>query len=95
MLKIFSSPVGTSSKINNASCFLKLHLSCSSEKTGRKIRDAEISKIPYIIVIGEREEKEKKITVRKHGGENIGSITTENFIELLQNEIDELIKFNN
>ena len=66
-----------------------------AETTGRKIRDAEISKIPYIIVIGEREEKEKKITVRKHGGENIGSITTENFIELLQNEIDELIKFNN
>ena len=66
-----------------------------AETTGRKIRDAEISKIPYIIVIGEREEKEKKITVRKHGGENIGSITTENFIKLLQNEIDELIKFNN
>ena len=66
-----------------------------AETTGRKIRDAEISKIPYIIVIGEREEKEKKITVRKHGGENIGSITTENFIELLKNEIDELIKFNN
>ena len=66
-----------------------------AETTGRKIRDAEISKIPYIIVIGEREEKEKKITVRKHGGENIGSITTENFIELLQKEIDELIKFNN
>ena len=66
-----------------------------AETTGRKIRDAEISKIPYIIVIGEREEKEKKITVRKHGGENIGSITTENFIQMLQNEIDELIKFNN
>ena len=66
-----------------------------AETTGRKIRDAEISKIPYIIVIGEREEKEKKITVRKHGGENIGSITTEKFIELLQKEIDELIKFNN
>ena len=66
-----------------------------AETTGRKIRDAEISKIPYIIVIGEREEKEKKITVRKHGGENIGSITTENFIEMLQKEIDELIKFNN
>ena len=66
-----------------------------AETTGRKIRDAEISKIPYIIVIGEREEKEKKITVRKHGGENVGSVTTEYFIEMLQKEIDELIKFNN
>ena len=66
-----------------------------AETTGRKIRDAEISKIPFIIVIGEREEKENKITVRKHGGENIGSITTEEFIEMLQKEINELIKFNN
>ena len=66
-----------------------------AETTGRKIRDAEISKIPFIIVIGEREEKENKITVRKHGGENIGSITTEDFIEMLQKEINELIKFNN
>ena len=66
-----------------------------AETTGRKIRDAEISKIPFIIVIGEREEKEKKITVRRHGGENIGSITTEDFIEMLQKEINELIKFNN
>ena len=66
-----------------------------AETTGRKIRDAEISKIPFIIVIGEREEKEKKITVRKHGGENIGSITTRDFIKMLQKEINELIKFNN
>ena len=66
-----------------------------AETTGRKIRDAEISKIPFIIVIGEREEKEKKITVRKHGGENIGSITTGDFIKMLQKEINELIKFNN
>ena len=66
-----------------------------AETTGRKIRDAEISKIPFIIVIGEREEKENKITVRKHGGENIGSITTEDFIEMLEKEINELIKFNN
>ena len=66
-----------------------------AETTSRKIRDAEVSKIPFIIVVGEREEAESKITVRKHGGENVGSISTEVFIEMLQKEIDELIKFNN
>jgi len=66
-----------------------------AETTSRKIRDAEVSKIPFIIVVGEREEAENKITVRKHGGENVGSISTEYFIEMLQKEIDELIKFNN
>ncbi|MFL2573677.1 MAG: threonine--tRNA ligase [Flavobacteriales bacterium] len=66
-----------------------------AETTSRKIRDAEVSKIPFIIVVGEREEAESKITVRKHGGENVGSISTEDFIKMLQKEIDELIKFNN
>ena len=66
-----------------------------AETTSRKIRDAEVSKIPFIIVVGEREEAENKITVRKHGGENIGSIETEQFINIVQKEIRELITFIN
>ena len=66
-----------------------------AETTSRKIRDAEVSKIPFIIVVGEREKAENKITVRKHGGENIGSIETEQFISIVQKEIKELITFIN
>ena len=66
-----------------------------AETTSRKIRDAEVSKIPFIIVVGEREEAENKITVRKHGGENVGSIETEQFISIVQKEIKELITFIN
>ena len=66
-----------------------------AQTTSRKIRDAEVSKIPFIIVVGEREEAENKITVRKHGGENIGSIETEQFISIVQKEIKELITFIN
>ena len=66
-----------------------------AETTSRKIRDAEVSKIPFIIVVGEREEAENKITVRKHGGENIGSIEIEQFISIVQKEIKELITFIN
>ena len=66
-----------------------------AETTSRKIRDAEVSKIPFIIVIGEREEAEEKITVRKHGGKNIGNITTKEFIEIVKKEMEELINFTN
>jgi threonyl-tRNA synthetase len=66
-----------------------------AETTSRKIRDAEVSKIPYIIVVGEREENENTITVRKHGGEDLGSISVKDFRNLIKNEIDNLITFNN
>ncbi|MDG2139053.1 MAG: threonine--tRNA ligase [Flavobacteriales bacterium] len=66
-----------------------------AETTSRKIRDAEVSKIPYIIIVGEREENTEKITVRKHGGEDLGSISADQFIEIVKKEIRELIEFNN
>ena len=66
-----------------------------AETTSRKIRDAEVSKIPFIIVVGEREEAEEKITVRKHGGKNIGNITTNEFAEIVKKEMRELINFIN
>ena len=66
-----------------------------AETTSRKIRDAEVSKIPYIIIVGEREEVENKVTIRRHGGENIGSIEVEDFIKIVKEEITELITFNN
>ena len=66
-----------------------------AETTSRKIRDAEVSKIPFIIVVGEREEAQEKITVRKHGGKNIGNITTNEFAEIVNKEMGELINFIN
>ena len=65
-----------------------------SEKTGRKIRDAEMSKIPFMIVAGEKEEKEGTVSVRKHGQGDIGTFTIEEFISLIKKEIsDTLVKF--
>ncbi len=66
-----------------------------AETTGRKIRDAEVSKVPYIIIVGEREENEGTISVRKHGGEDLGSMSVDHFKDLIQKEIDNLITFNN
>jgi threonyl-tRNA synthetase len=65
-----------------------------SEKTGRKIRDAEMSKIPFMIIVGEKEENEGTVSVRKHGEGDIGTFTIEEFISLIQKEISStLVKF--
>ncbi|WP_459212915.1 threonine--tRNA ligase [Aquimarina rhabdastrellae] len=63
-----------------------------NETVGKKIREAEINKFPYIIIVGEQEEKDNTISVRKHGGENIGSISVEEFSELIKNEINSTLK---
>jgi threonyl-tRNA synthetase len=58
-----------------------------SEKVGKKIRDAEIAKVPYMLVIGERETTERKLAVRKHGTADTGSKTIEELINMLSEEI--------
>ena len=80
--------------------FLKKYDICGpidfrAETTGRKIRDAEVSKMPYIIIVGEKEKNEESITVRRHGGENLGSMITSEFKDLIKEEINKLITFNN
>ena len=66
-----------------------------SEKTGRKIRDAEVSKIPYMIIVGEKEQEEETISVRKHGGENLGNMKVDTLIDTINKEIEKATKFNN
>ncbi len=57
------------------------------EKIGRKIRDAEVKKLPYMLIIGEKEMEEGKVSVRKHGDGDLGSMTLAEFSELINKEI--------
>jgi threonyl-tRNA synthetase len=57
------------------------------EKIGRKIRDAEIRKIPFMLIVGEKEEKENTVSVRKHSEGDKGSVTLNEFIGTIKNEI--------
>lgn len=57
------------------------------EKIGRKIRDAEIKKIPYMLIIGEKEMAENSVSVRKHGEGDLGSMEVQNFKNQLITEI--------
>ncbi len=63
-----------------------------NETMGKKIRDAEVNKIPYMLIIGEQEADNGTISVRKHGGEDLGSITIEEFSELISKEIKSTLK---
>jgi threonyl-tRNA synthetase len=56
------------------------------EKIGRKIRDAEMKKIPYMLIIGEKEMSEGMVSVRKHGEGDLGSMSMQEFENQLINE---------
>jgi threonyl-tRNA synthetase len=57
------------------------------EKVGRKIRDAEVKKLPYMLIVGEKEAESGTISVRKHGSVDMGSMTADEFREVLIKEI--------
>ena len=64
-----------------------------AEKTSRKIRDAETSKIPYMLIVGEKEKNNKTVSIRMHGGKDVGNFDLDYFITLIKKEINELTKF--
>ena len=59
-----------------------------NEKIGRKIRDNELKKIPYLLVVGEKEMANNEISVRKQGEGDVGSMKIINFAELLNKEVE-------
>ena len=62
-----------------------------AEKAGRKIRDAEMSKSPFMLIVGEKEKENQTVSVRRHGGEDLRSMKIEQFINIINEEIDNLI----
>ncbi|MFT7188382.1 MAG: threonyl-tRNA synthetase, partial [Sediminicola sp.] len=63
-----------------------------SETVGKKIREAEMNKIPFMLIVGDNEEQENTISVRRHGGEDLGSISLTDFTNLVTNEINSTLK---
>lgn len=54
------------------------------EKIGRKIRDAEVMKIPFMVIVGEKEMQDNKLSVRRHGEGDLGSMPLEEFVSLFR-----------
>jgi len=63
-----------------------------NEKIGKKIRDNELKRIPYLLIVGEKEEATGTISLRKQGEGDKGSMTIEEFARFIQNEINETLK---
>ncbi len=75
---------------------LKLHnvraeVDDRNEKMGRKIRDNELKRIPYLLIVGEKEAEEGEVSVRKQGGTDQGTETIASFVERVNKEVEEMI----
>jgi threonyl-tRNA synthetase len=66
---------------------LQVEVDEREEKIGRKIRDAETQKIPYMLIVGEKESLENKVSIRVHGQGNQGAVLVSEFIEKFRKEL--------
>ena len=66
---------------------IRCYIDERSEKTGRKIRDAETAKVPYMVIVGENEEKDGTVSVRRHGNINDGTMPLNDFVTLINDAI--------
>ncbi len=64
------------------------------EKIGKKIRDAEMKKIPYMLIIGEKEFNENTVSVRQHGGNDLGTKTIDELVKHIQSEVNTSLEVN-
>lgn len=62
-----------------------------NEKVGRKIRDNELKRIPYLLIVGEKESENEEVSVRKQGGEDKGTVKLSIFVEDIQAEVEEMM----
>ncbi len=63
-----------------------------NETVGKKIREAEMNKTPFMLIVGESEEENNTIAVRRHGGDDLGSISVQDFVDLVTREINSTLK---
>lgn len=66
-----------------------------NEKVGRKIRDNELKRIPYLLIVGEKEVENEEVSVRKQGGEDKGSVKLSTFAEEISREVEEMMNRGN
>jgi threonyl-tRNA synthetase len=83
----FSNEVKEKLEANNIGVFLDDR----AEKIGKKIRDTELRRTPYMLIIGEKEVESKTVSVRKQGHGDQGSLSTEDFLQQLRDEIQAAI----
>lgn len=81
----YANEVGKKIKENG----LRVKVDESDEKLGYKIRQAQLKKVPYVFVVGEKEVNDKTISVRERDGNDLGEKNIEEFVEILKKEVEE------
>jgi threonyl-tRNA synthetase len=79
--------------LNN--CDIRTLIDDRNEKIGKKIRDNELKRIPYLLIVGEKEEQTGTIAVRKQSEGDKGSMTIEDFANQIKKEVDEMLEEHN
>ena len=69
--------------------YVRVEVDDRSEKIGYKIRQAQMAKVPYMLVVGDKEVEEGTVNIRKHGGDELGSVPFEEFFNSIKTEIKE------
>ena len=69
--------------------YVRVEVDDRNEKIGYKIRQAQMAKVPYMLVVGDKEVEEGTVNVRKHGGDELGSVPFEEFFNAIKIEIKE------
>jgi threonyl-tRNA synthetase len=73
-------------------CEIRALVDARSETVGKKIREAEMQKLPFMLIVGDQEMDQGTISVRRHGGEDLGAVSVEAFSDLVKNEISSTLK---
>ena len=72
----------------NGTAGLRVDIDTTAERMQKKIRDAQLQKIPYMLVVGEREAAEGKVAVRLRSGKDLGAMPLETFIARIKGEAE-------
>ena len=70
---------------------IRVSIDEKADTMGKKIRNAELAKTPYMLVVGEKEAEEGIVAARKHGEGDMGNFTTTEFIQYIEKAIEEMI----
>ncbi len=68
---------------------VRVELNRDADSLGKKIRNAESSKVPYMLIIGEKEAESKKVSVRQRGQNDLGTMTVDKFAGRVIKEVEE------
>ena len=66
---------------------IRVEIDDRQEKIGRKIRDTELAKVPYMLVVGEKEMNENMVSVRKQGQGDSGTVLADDFVKMITEEV--------